>query len=192
VQSPLQSDSSVHTETCRKRNGKHIAKNDEAPKEQEEEGGAHHSPQREFSPQPAPELAKIPSAKATGKKGRRILFPSPATAVEIKARRPFTKSLAKKETIEKEDITEAHVKRKDKCKIETVEKHIEFINITTPPKNPTLKRLIRQLREARKEIVELKGQGLSEREKLKDLMDMYLEIIDKAMFTTKRFLPLHR
>jgi predicted RNase H-like nuclease (RuvC/YqgF family) len=52
--------------------------------------------------------------------------------------------------------------------------------------------MIRQLREARKEIVELKGQGLDERKNLKDLMDMYLETIDKAMFTTKRFFPLHR
>jgi cell division protein FtsB len=38
----------------------------------------------------------------------------------------------------------------------------------------------------------LKGEGLAERKKLKDLMDMYLETIDKSRFTTKRFLPLHR
>jgi hypothetical protein len=193
VQSPLQTDSVVHTETSKKRKGKHIAKDDEAPKEQEEEeGGAHHSPQREFSPQPAPELAEIPSAKTTGKKGRRLLFPSPTAAVETKSRRPFTRSSTKKETVEKEVITEAPVKRKDKGKIETVEKHVEVIDITTPPDNPTFKRLIRQLRDARKEISHLKGEGLAERKKLKDLMDMYLETIDKARFTTKRFLPLHR
>jgi hypothetical protein len=101
VQSPLQADNIVHTETSRKRNGKHIAKNDEAPKEQEEEGGAHHSPQNEFPPQPTPKLVEIPSAKSTGKKGRRLLFPSLDTAVEIKSRRPFTRSSSKKETVER-------------------------------------------------------------------------------------------
>ena len=43
VQSPLQDDNIVHTETSRKRKIKDIAKNDEAPKEHEEEGGCHHS-----------------------------------------------------------------------------------------------------------------------------------------------------
>ena len=89
---PLQTDSIVHTETSRKRKGKHISKNDEAPKEEEEEGGAHHSPQRKFSPQLASELPEIPSARATEKKGKMLLFPSPTTTVEIEARRPFTRS----------------------------------------------------------------------------------------------------
>jgi hypothetical protein len=51
---------------------------------------------------------------------------------------------------------------------------------------------MRQLREARKEIDELKGQGLDERNKLKDMMDMYLETIDKARFIENIFLLLHR
>lgn len=89
-------------------------------------------------------------------------------------------------------LTEASVKRNDKGKIETVEKHIEVIDITTTPENPTLKRLITQLREARKEIAHLKGEELAKRKKLKDLMDMYLETIDMARFTVRRFLPLHR
>jgi hypothetical protein len=45
--------------------------------------------------------------------------------------------------------------------------------------------LIRQLREARKEIAHLKGEGLAERKKLKDLMDMYLETIDKGQVYNK-------
>jgi hypothetical protein len=102
VQSPLQADNIVHTETSKKRKRKDIAKNDEAPNEQEGEGGFYHSPQREVSPQPAPELAEIPSARATGTKGRRLLFPSPSVAVETKVRRPFTRSSTKKESIEKE------------------------------------------------------------------------------------------
>jgi hypothetical protein len=55
VQSPLQDDNVIHIETRKNRNGKHISKDKEAPKEvEEEEGGSHHSPQREISPQRAP------------------------------------------------------------------------------------------------------------------------------------------
>jgi hypothetical protein len=146
----------------------------------------------EFLLQPTLESTEIPLARAIRKKGRRLLFPSPATVVKIKASRPFTRSSSKKETVEKEFITEASIKRKDKGKIGTVEKRIDFIDITNPPKNHTFKRLIKQLREARKDISHLKGEGLAERKKMKDLMDVYLETIDKANFTTRIFLPLHR
>jgi hypothetical protein len=76
------------------------------------------------TPHPTPELAEIPSAKATGTKGRKLLFPSPSIAVETKARRPFTRSSTKKESVEKEDITKAPIKIKGKGKVEVVEKHI--------------------------------------------------------------------
>jgi hypothetical protein len=52
--------------------------------------------------------------------------------------------------------------------------------------------LIRQLRDARKEIVHLKGEVLAERRKMKQLMDMYKENLELAKFTTRRFMPLHR
>jgi hypothetical protein len=52
--------------------------------------------------------------------------------------------------------------------------------------------LIKQIRDAKKEVSRLREEGLAERKKLKDLMDMYKETIDLARFTTKRFLPLHR
>jgi hypothetical protein len=52
--------------------------------------------------------------------------------------------------------------------------------------------LNRQLKEARKEISNLKGEGLAKRKKLKDVMDMYLETIDKASFIEKIYMPLHR
>jgi hypothetical protein len=52
--------------------------------------------------------------------------------------------------------------------------------------------LIRQLRDARKEIVHLKGEGLAERRKMKELMDMYNETLELAKFTARIFLPLHR
>jgi hypothetical protein len=44
----------------------------------------------------------------------------------------------------------------------------------------------------RKEVSHLKEEGLAERKKLKELMDMYKETIDLARFTTRRFFPLHR
>jgi hypothetical protein len=52
--------------------------------------------------------------------------------------------------------------------------------------------MIRQLRDARKDIAHLNGEGLDEMKNFKDLMDMYLETIDKARFIAKRFMPLHR
>jgi hypothetical protein len=52
---------------------------------------------------------------------------------------------------------EPPIKRKGKGKIESIEKHIDFIDITTPPENPTFKRMNKQLKEARKEIASLEG-----------------------------------
>jgi hypothetical protein len=69
---------------------------------------------------------------------------------------------------------EAPIKIKGKGKDEVVEKNIEFIDITIPWENPTFKRLNRQLKEARNEIYNLKGEGLVDRKKMKDIMDMYL------------------
>ena len=87
---------------------------------------------------------------------------------------------------------EAPIKRKGKGKNVLIEEHIEVIDITTPLENPTFKRLNKQIKEARNEIANLKGEGLVERKKLNDLMDMYMETIDKARFVAKRFPPLHR
>jgi hypothetical protein len=121
-----------------------------------------------------------------------LLFPSPSIAVKAKVKRPFTISSTNKESIEKEDIVEAPIKRKGKGKILPIEDNIEVIDITTRPESPTFKRKNRQLKEAGTEIANLKVEGLVERKKLNDLMDMYLENIDKARFVAKRFLPLHR
>jgi hypothetical protein len=53
-------------------------------------------------------------------------------------------------------MTKTSVQKKDKGKGEATEKPIEVININSPPDNPTFKRLIRQLRDARKEVSHLK------------------------------------
>jgi hypothetical protein len=100
VQIPLQDESDIHTQTSKKRKGKHIDKYSDDPKEFEEEGGSHHFPQREFSVQPTPELEEVPSTKTTVKKGRKLHFPSPTAAVDTRSRMPFTKSSYQKETVE--------------------------------------------------------------------------------------------
>ena len=52
--------------------------------------------------------------------------------------------------------------------------------------------MIRQLKDARKEVSYLKVERLTERRNMKELMDMYNETLDFARFTTRIFLPLHR
>jgi hypothetical protein len=52
--------------------------------------------------------------------------------------------------------------------------------------------LIRQLREARKEVARLKAESLTERIKMKDLMDMYSNTLDLEKNSARRALPLHK
>jgi uncharacterized protein (DUF3084 family) len=87
---------------------------------------------------------------------------------------------------------EAPINIKGKSKIVPIEEHIEVIEITTHLENLAFKRMNKHLKEAKTEIANLKREGLVERKKLNDLMDMYLETIDKASFVAKRFMPLHR
>ena len=89
-------------------------------------------------------------------------------------------------------MTKASIQKKDKGKGEATENLVEVINIITPPNHPTFKRLIRKLRDARKEVVRLKGERLTERRKMSELMDIYNETIDMARFTARRFFHLHR
>jgi hypothetical protein len=217
MQSPFPASSVAQAETSKKRKSKPTSQDKETPKEvEEEEREVHHSPQREFSSHPAPELEEVPSlAKTTTKKGRKLYFPSPTAAAETRVRRPFTRSSTHKENVEteitlkfsipnkakgKSDIveksievmTKTSVQTKDKGKGEATENPIEVVNISSPLDNPTFKRLIRQLRDARKEVSHLKEQRLTERRKLKELMDMYNETLDMARFTTRIFFPLHR
>ena len=75
-------------------------------------------------------------------------------------------------------------KKKDKCKgiknldeidkaipmkqeEETMKNPLETVHVTTPPDNQTFKRLIRQLRDARKEVAQLKEEAMSNRVNMK-------------------------
>jgi hypothetical protein len=144
-----------------------------------------------------------------------IAFPFTLHTAKTIFRRPFTRSSTHKEVVEEEVIPKALVPKKVKSKSdslsnpievmakasiqkkykgkgEATEKPIEVININTPPDNPTFKRLIRQLMDARKEVAHLKAESLTKRRKMKELMDMYNETLDLARFTTRRLFPLHR
>jgi hypothetical protein len=109
--------------TSKKRKRKPTTQDKETPKEiEEEEREVHHSPQREFSPPPAPELEEVPSStKTTAKKGRKLHFPSPAPAAKTRVRRPFTRSSTHKEVVEAEVIPKASVPKKVKGKGEAIE-----------------------------------------------------------------------
>jgi len=85
----------------------------------------------------------------------------------------------------KEDRVGDPIQRKGKTV--PIKKHIVIIDIITPPKNPTFKRINRQIKEARTEIDKIKREELVERMKLNGLMEMYHETVNKAIFISKRF-----
>jgi hypothetical protein len=99
VQIPLQVDKTVQLGMNKKRKSIRSVKNDKATKEHVEEGGYSQSPQREVSPFPAPSPVETPSTRATGLRGRKLLFSSPPTADKVKARRPVTRASTKQEII---------------------------------------------------------------------------------------------
>jgi chromosome segregation ATPase len=75
---------------------------------------------------------------------------------------------------------------------ETMKNPAETVHITTPPSSQTFKRLIRQLRDARKEVAHLKEEAMSDRVKMKELMDGYNHTLDLARFAARKAQPLHR
>jgi hypothetical protein len=155
-----------------------------------EGGGPSQSSKREAPPMPDPSLVEVPSTKATGLRGRKLVFPSPSAAEKVKSRRPLTREVAKQKIPVKNDAVGVSSQRKGKF-IE-VEKHIEFIDITTPQEksNPTFKRLKRQLKEARVEVDEMNKGYLVAKKIIKGLVDLYHETIDKSKFIAKRLRPL--
>jgi chemotaxis regulatin CheY-phosphate phosphatase CheZ len=75
---------------------------------------------------------------------------------------------------------------------ETKKNPVETVHVTTPPDSQTFKRLIRQLRDARKEVAQLKTEAMSDRVKMKELMDGYSHTLDLARFAARKAQPLHR
>ena len=73
-----------------------------------------------------------------------------------------------------------------------MKKHVEAVHITTPPGSQTFKILIRKLRDARKEVAHLKVESMSDRVKMKEIMDGYNHTLDLAKFAARKAQPLHR
>jgi hypothetical protein len=215
IQSPFPSTSTAPAGASKKRKSRAPTQDQEIIKEVEEiEKEAYHSPQRDLSPPPTPELEEVPSStKSTTKKGRKFHFSSSPSTASTKVRRSFTRSSTLKEVVGTQVLPKVSIlkKKRDKGKgiekpvemvdvvlvqqedeDEAINKLVETVNITTPPSNHTFKRLIRQLREARKEVAHLKSEGLSERIKMKELMDDYSNTLDLARFAARRALPLHK
>jgi hypothetical protein len=75
---------------------------------------------------------------------------------------------------------------------ETEKKTVETVHVTTPPDSHTFERLIRQLRDARKEVAHLKAEDTIHRAQMKELMDGYKHTLDLARFASRKAQPLHR
>jgi hypothetical protein len=54
-----------------------------------------------------------------------------------------------------------------------MKKPVETVHVTTPPDSQTFKTLIGQLRDARKEVAQLKTKSMSDGVKMKELIDGY-------------------
>jgi hypothetical protein len=63
-------------------------------------------------------------------------------------------------------MTKASIQNKDKGKGEATENPIEIIDIISPPDNPTFKRLIKKVTDARNEFSHLKEKILTKRRKM--------------------------
>jgi hypothetical protein len=75
---------------------------------------------------------------------------------------------------------------------ETKKNPFETVHVTTPPDSKTFKRLIRKIRDSRKEVAHLKTKSISDRVKIKELMDFYSHTLDLARFVARKAQPLHR
>jgi len=155
-------------------------------------------------------LEEVPSStKATTKKGRKFHFSSSPFAASTKFRNPFTRSSTLKDIVEPQVLPKVSILKikrdkgkgiekpievvdrapmQQKYEDEAMKKPVEIINISTPPSNHTFKILIRQLREARKEVAHLKSDGLSERIRMKELMDNFKNTLELARFVARTFI----
>jgi hypothetical protein len=73
-----------------------------------------------------------------------------------------------------------------------MKKPIETVHVTTPPDSQTFKRLIKQPRDVRKEVARLREEAMSDRVKMKELMDGYNHTLNLARFAARKAQPFHR
>jgi hypothetical protein len=126
-----------------------------------------------------PTPMEISSSKERSLKDKKPIFSPPITAEIVKPRRPFTRLATKQHILVEDSAIEASTQQKDKA--QPSKKPIDIIYIKTPhhESNPTFKRLKRQLKDARAENKKLKKENLEAQIKMKDMLDLYEETIDK-------------
>ena len=96
------------------------------------------SPHRYFSPPPPPGLEEVPSStKDTSQRGKNIVFPSSPPTVEIKGKRPFTRSSIPKGDFQGQPLQETPVhkikgkgtkislEREDEIPVKDCKKHMK-------------------------------------------------------------------
>jgi hypothetical protein len=110
--------------------------------------------------------------------------------VEKKEETPVQKKKDKGKGIKKPDEIDKAIPMQQEE--ETMKNLIETVHVTTPPRNQTFKILIRQLRDARKEVAQLKAEAMSVRVKMKELMHGYNHTLDLARFAARKAQHLHR
>jgi hypothetical protein len=72
------------------------------------------------------------------------------------------------------------------------ENPIKTEHATIPPDSQTYKRLIKHIRDARKEIAYLKAEDKVHLAQMEELMAGYNHTLDLARFATRKSLPLHK
>jgi hypothetical protein len=104
--------------------------------------------------------------------------------VERKKETPVQKKKDKNKATKKPDEADKAIPMQ--MEEETEKKHIETVHVTAPPDSRTFKILIKQLRYARKEVAQLKKEAMSNKVKMKYLMDGYIHTIDLARFAARK------
>jgi hypothetical protein len=130
------------------------------------------------------EEQSLPKTPIKKKKGKGIDKP-----MERKEKTLVQKKKDKGKGIKKPDETDKAIPMQREE--ETMQNPIETVHVTTPD-SQTFKRLIRQLRDARKEVAQLKTEAMSDKVKMKELMDGYSHTLDLARFAARKAQPLHR
>jgi hypothetical protein len=75
---------------------------------------------------------------------------------------------------------------------ESEKKPSEIVHAIVPPDSQTYKRLIKKLRDVRKEIARLKAEDKVNLAQMKELMGGYNHTLDLEIFAARRAQPLHR
>ena len=91
-----------------------------------------------------------------------------------------------------EKADETHKKILVQMEEEDEKKPPETVHVSTPPGDRTFKRLIRQLKESRKEVAKLKKEAMYERVDMTEIMDGYSHTLELEIFAARRNQTLHR